>query len=126
MNKITGLIAATFAAYHEDGSINTDIIPSIVEKMINDGLSGVFVCGTNGEGPNLTTEERMAIAEAYVKAANKRILVLVHVGSVANRVRLGGLSTSCRGDRGREEQEAPRARGLHQRVDGAFRRRDGR
>jgi len=80
MNKITGLIAATFAAYHTDGSINLDIIPSIVEKMIKDGLSGVFICGTNGEGPNLTIEERMAIADAYVKAANKRILVLVHVG----------------------------------------------
>ncbi len=80
MNKITGLIAATFAAYHEDGTINLNIIPAIVEKMITDGLSGVFICGTNGEGPNLTIEERMAIAEAYVKAAGKRILVLVHVG----------------------------------------------
>lgn len=80
MNKITGLIAATFAAYHQDGTINLDIIPSLVDKMIIDGLSGVFICGTNGEGPNLTTEERMAIAEAYVKAANKRILVLIHVG----------------------------------------------
>ncbi len=80
MNKITGLIAATFAAYNEDGSINLEMIPSIVDKMINDGLTGVFICGTNGEGPNLTIEERMQIAEAYVKAANKRILVLVHVG----------------------------------------------
>lgn len=80
MNKIKGLIAATFAAYHKDGSINLDIIPAIVEKMVNDGLSGVFICGTNGEGPNLTIEERMQIAEAYVSAANKRILVLVHVG----------------------------------------------
>jgi N-acetylneuraminate lyase len=80
MNKITGLIAATFAAYHEDGAVNLAIIPSIVDKMIADGLSGVFICGTNGEGPNLTIEERMAIAEAYVKAVNKRILVLVHVG----------------------------------------------
>lgn len=80
MNKITGLIAATFAAYHEDGAVNLEIIPAIVDKMIADGLSGVFICGTNGEGPNLTIEERMAIAEAYVKAANKRILVLVHVG----------------------------------------------
>lgn len=80
MNKITGLIAATFAAYHEDGTINLDIIPSLTEKMIADGLSGVFICGTNGEGPNLTISERMAVAEAYVKAANKRILVLVHVG----------------------------------------------
>ena len=80
MNKITGLIAATFAAYHEDGAVNLEIIPAIVEKMIADGLSGVFICGTNGEGPNLTIEERMAIAEAYVKAVDKRILVLVHVG----------------------------------------------
>lgn len=80
MNKITGLIAATFAAYREDGTINLEIIPSLVDKMISDGLSGVFICGTNGEGPNLTVEERMAIADAYVKAANKRILVLVHVG----------------------------------------------
>lgn len=80
MNKITGLIAATFAAYHENGTVNLDIIPSIVDKMIDDGLSGVFICGTNGEGPNLTIEERMATAEAYVAAANKRILVLVHVG----------------------------------------------
>ena len=80
MNKIKGLIAATFAAYNIDGSINLSIIPAIVDKMIEDGLTGVFICGTNGEGPNLTIEERMQIAEAYVKAAKKRILVLVHVG----------------------------------------------
>jgi N-acetylneuraminate lyase len=47
---------------------------------VADGVAGVYICGTNGEGPNMTVEERMAIAEAYVKAANKRILVLVHVG----------------------------------------------
>jgi len=80
MKKINGLVAATFAAYKEDGEINLDIIPAIVEKLIEDGLRGVFVCGTNGEGPNLTIEERMAIVEAYVKAANKRIIVMVHVG----------------------------------------------
>jgi len=80
MKKIKGLIAATFAAYNIDGSVNLLIIPAIVDKMIEDGLTGVFICGTNGEGPNLTIEERMQIAEAYVKAANKRILVLVHVG----------------------------------------------
>lgn len=80
MNKITGLVAATFAAYNDNGTINLEIIPAIVDKMVDDGLSGVFICGTNGEGPNLTIEERMAIAETYVIAAAKRILVLVHVG----------------------------------------------
>ncbi|WP_118194016.1 dihydrodipicolinate synthase family protein [Albibacterium indicum] len=80
MEKITGLVAATFAAYKGNGEINRDVIPDIVEKLIKDGVSGVFVCGTNGEGPNLTIEERMAIVEAYVKAVNKRIKVMVHVG----------------------------------------------
>lgn len=78
--KIEGLIAATFGTFNEDGSLNLAIIPELVEKLIDDGLTGVFICGTNGEGPNLTVEERMAVAEAYVEAVNKRILVLVHVG----------------------------------------------
>jgi N-acetylneuraminate lyase len=78
--KIEGLIAATFATFHEDGSLNLDMIPELVNKLIEDGLRGVFICGTNGEGPNLTVEERMAVAEAYVKAVDKRMLTLVHVG----------------------------------------------
>jgi N-acetylneuraminate lyase len=52
----------------------------LVDKLIVDGVSGVYICGTNGEGPNMTVEERMAVAEAYVNAVRKRILVLVHVG----------------------------------------------
>jgi N-acetylneuraminate lyase len=78
--KINGIVAATFAAYHHNGTLNTGIIGTLVEKLIADGVSGVYICGTNGEGPNMSVEERMAVAEAYVKAANKRILVLVHVG----------------------------------------------
>lgn len=78
--KIKGILAATFAAYHPDGSINMHIIPELVDKLIRDGVAGVYICGTNGEGPNMTVEERMAVAEAYVKAANKRISVLAHVG----------------------------------------------
>ncbi|MDB5111637.1 MAG: N-acetylneuraminate lyase [Mucilaginibacter sp.] len=78
--KIKGIVAATFAAYKSNGSLNNDIIPALVDKLVAEGISGVFICGTNGEGPNMTVEERMSVAEAYVKASRKRILVLVHVG----------------------------------------------
>ncbi|PPL04584.1 dihydrodipicolinate synthase family protein [Parapedobacter indicus] len=80
MVKINGLIAATFATFHVDGSLNLDGIPPLVDKLVDDGLKGVFICGTNGEGPNLTVEERMAVAEAYVASTKGRLLVLVHVG----------------------------------------------
>ncbi|WP_126246284.1 dihydrodipicolinate synthase family protein [Chitinophaga rhizosphaerae] len=81
--RIQGLIAATFSSFHADGSPDLTRIPSLVDQLIAGGVKGVFICGTNGEGPNLTIEERMQIAEAYVKAVNKRCLVLVHVGHPA-------------------------------------------
>lgn len=90
MTKITGLIAATFSSFQQDGSLDFETIPRVVDKLAEDGLTGVFVCGTNGEGPNLTVEERMQVAEAYLRAARGRLKVLVHVGhaSIAEARRL--------------------------------------
>lgn len=80
MNKIQGLIAATFSTFHEDGSLNLAQIPAFVDRLVEDGLKGIFICGTNGEGPNLTVAERMAVAETYMASAKGRLLVFVHVG----------------------------------------------
>ncbi|MFN4145699.1 MAG: dihydrodipicolinate synthase family protein [Runella sp.] len=74
------LFAAPFTPFRTDGSVHLDLIPVLVEKLIADGLTGAFVCGTNGEGPSLTIAERMAIAEAFVQAAQKRLKIWVHVG----------------------------------------------
>jgi N-acetylneuraminate lyase len=80
MNKIEGLVAASFTPFHPDGSINKEMIPEIVDKLVADGLKGIFVCGSTGEGPNMTTTERMIVAEEFVKAAAKRLLIIIHVG----------------------------------------------
>lgn len=80
MNKIEGLVAASFTPFHPDGSVNKEMIPEIVDKLVADGLKGIFVCGSNGEGPNMTSTERMIVAEEFVKAAAKRLLIIIHVG----------------------------------------------
>lgn len=80
MKKIEGLIAAAFTPFQEDGSLNLEMIPFLVDKLVADGVKGIFVCGSNGEGPNMTTEERMQVAQAFVTAADKRILIIIHVG----------------------------------------------
>jgi N-acetylneuraminate lyase len=78
--RIEGLVAATFSTFKTDGSLDLDLIPVLVDKLIGEGIKGIFICGTNGEGPNLTIEERMLTAEHYAKAINKRIVLMVHVG----------------------------------------------
>jgi N-acetylneuraminate lyase len=80
MNHISGLVAAPFTPMLPDGSINFDKVPDVVNNLIDNNVKGMFVCGSTGEGPSQTTEERKKLAEAFIKAANKRLLVFVHVG----------------------------------------------
>ena len=78
--RLTGLIPAVFTPMRPNGDINLDQIPAITDQLINEGVSGLYVCGSTGEGPSLTREERMAVAEAYIRAAAGRVPVLVQVG----------------------------------------------
>mgnify|MGYP001215988114 CR=1 FL=1 len=78
--KTEGLLAATFSTFDENNELKLELIPIVIERLIADGVKGVFVGGTNGEGLSMSTEERMAVTEAYVKASNGRIQVFAHVG----------------------------------------------
>lgn len=86
--KIMGLIDAPFTPMHEDGSINLDIIPAYAALLARNGLKGVFINGSSGEGYMLTEEERRQLAETWVKAAGEvkttkgePFKVIVHVGA---------------------------------------------
>ncbi|MBN2375369.1 MAG: dihydrodipicolinate synthase family protein, partial [Sedimentisphaerales bacterium] len=57
-----------------------DQVGPIVEGLVQNGITGFYVCGSTGEGPSLTTEERRATAEAYVEATGGRVPVIVQVG----------------------------------------------
>jgi N-acetylneuraminate lyase len=78
--KIEGMVAAVYTPMNESGSLNLKVVPDIVNRLIRQEVKGIFVCGTTGEGTSLSSEERKILAEAFVTAAGKRILVLVHVG----------------------------------------------
>lgn len=80
MNKLTGLIAAPFTPFREDGSIHLPQIEVLVEHLIAQQIKGIFICGSTGEGPSMTVEERMQVAEAFVNLSDKRLYTFVHVG----------------------------------------------
>lgn len=75
-----GLIAATFTPMHPNGDPALESIPDYARRLCSDGCTGVYVGGSTGEGPSLTTEERGQLAEAWVKAAGDRLFVIVQVG----------------------------------------------
>ena len=83
MEKIKGLIDAPFTPFHEDGSLNLAPIPEYAALLARNGLKGVFINGSSGEGYMLTEEERMQLAEAWMSAVPEDFKVIVHVGSTS-------------------------------------------
>jgi N-acetylneuraminate lyase len=79
-SKLTGLIAATFTPMEADGALRLDQIEPLVERLLMDGVSGFYVCGTTGEGMSLTGAERRAVVEAHMAAVDGRAPVVVQVG----------------------------------------------
>lgn len=80
IESLTGLVAATFTPMKADGSLDLSRVPAVVDHLHRDGVSGLYVLGSTGEGVSLTTEERMVVAEAYVEAAKGRLPVVIQVG----------------------------------------------
>lgn len=78
--RFEGLIAAPFTPFLVDGSIAGERIAPLADRLVTDGVLGAFVCGTTGEGPSLTTAERMLVAERWVAASRGRLRIFVHVG----------------------------------------------
>lgn len=78
--KLHGLVAATPTPFLADGSVNIDIIPQLTDHLLSQGVSGLYVCGSTGEGMSLTTDERRSVAEAFTKASAGRVPVIVQVG----------------------------------------------
>ena len=77
---LTGLVAATFTPMNVDGAIDLQRIAAVCDFVLEQGVDGLFVCGSTGESPSLTIDERMVVAETYIEAAVKRVPVVVHVG----------------------------------------------
>ncbi len=78
--RLTGLIAAAYTPMDDEGGLKLALVPRMVDYLVSVGVSGIYVCGSTGEGPSLTGKERMAVTEAFVAAAAGRLPIIVQVG----------------------------------------------
>ena len=78
-----GLIAAVFTPFKEDGEINPAVVGQYAARLKQQGISGVFVNGSSGEGMMLSVEERKAMAEAWMPFREENFRIIIHVGSVS-------------------------------------------
>jgi N-acetylneuraminate lyase len=79
-HALHGLVAATFTPFSENGDLDLSSVRQQTPRLIAGGVEGLFVCGSTGEGPSMTLDERQAVLDATLEAAQGVVPVAAHVG----------------------------------------------
>jgi dihydrodipicolinate synthase/N-acetylneuraminate lyase len=80
---LQGVSVPLVTPFDAKGLVDHDAARELVERLIAAGVHGIMVAGTTGEGPLLTTSERMALAETVIAQVAGRIPVAAHVGAIS-------------------------------------------
>ncbi len=76
----TGIATALITPF-KNGAIDFDAFGKFIDWQIEEGIDGLVVAGTTGEGSTLTDEEHVKAIEFTVDRANGRVPVIAGTGS---------------------------------------------
>jgi len=80
---LTGIIPPLTTPFTRDGAIYKEGLRQLLTFHLEKGTHGLFICGTYGSGPIMSTTERKRVAEITIDHVNGKIPVIVHVGTTS-------------------------------------------
>lgn len=76
---------AMVTPFSSTGDIDYDKTAKLIEHLIANGSDSLVVCGTTGESPTLSVEEKEALFTFTIKEVNKRIPVIAGTGTFSTK-----------------------------------------
>lgn len=70
------LVTALITPFTEDGQVDEPGIDVLVNHLIDTGTTGIVACGTTGESPTLSHEEKLCVFARTLRATDGRVPVL--------------------------------------------------
>ena len=83
--RFSGVIPPLVTPLTDDGGLDLTSLQRLIEHVLDDGASGVFLLGSTGEGTSFTAAERTALITATVDQVAGRCPVLVGVLAPGSR-----------------------------------------
>jgi dihydrodipicolinate synthase/N-acetylneuraminate lyase len=78
---IRGVLLPTITPFDEKVRVDEQMMRRLVDFHIGAGVQGLFVLGSTGQGPAMTTEERKQAAAIALDQARSRVPMVIHVGT---------------------------------------------
>ena len=79
--KLKGAYVAIVTPFNDDMSVDYNTLENLVEFQIENGISGIVVCGSTGETATLTEKEYEKVIKTVIEKVNKRVVVIAGAGS---------------------------------------------
>lgn len=80
-----GIICAMITPLDENQNINPQATCKLIDYLIDKGVYGLFILGTNGECHVLTDDEKVEFAKIVIDHTNNRVPVFVGTGGNSTR-----------------------------------------
>jgi 4-hydroxy-tetrahydrodipicolinate synthase len=81
----TGCGTALVTPFNRDGSIDEAAVRRLARRQVDAGIHFLVPCGTTGESPTLSEDERVRVVELVVEACGRQIPVLAGAGGYDTR-----------------------------------------
>ncbi|PTE08383.1 4-hydroxy-tetrahydrodipicolinate synthase [Mesorhizobium helmanticense] len=78
--RLNGAMTALVTPF-SDGEVDLAGLTTLLEWQIEQGINGLVPCGTTGEAPTLSWEERLDVIARCVKVASGRVPIIVGSGT---------------------------------------------
>ena len=85
MLNIKGLVVAPFTAFKEDGALDLERVAAQQQYYKDNNITGVFACGTTGEGSALTSAEKKALLKEWCKYRDDNFAIIAFLGGTSTR-----------------------------------------
>lgn len=79
------LLTAMITPFHKSGEVDYEGAESLASTLIEDGHDGLVICGTTGEAPTLTTEEKLELWTRIKKVVGAEVPIIAGTGSYCTR-----------------------------------------
>ena len=76
---------AIVTPFHEDGSINYDMLDQLIDYHCEKGTDSIIICGTTGESATMTEEEHLECVKFTIDQVKGRVPVIAGTGSNCTR-----------------------------------------
>ncbi len=82
---LEGIFPPHVTPFTSEGEVDESALRKCVKFWVESGVSGLIPCGSNGEAPYLSREERRRVIEVVLDEVNGKVPVIPGTGSMSTR-----------------------------------------